>query len=323
MTQQLTIYGEPLAGGKLYIITAGTVSTPQDAFQDTALTIKQPYPMTLDAAGRVPQFFLDNTINSTVKIRLQDKNGVVQLASDGVLVIGPATGGGGGGGLSGDATQLFTTGDMKARYDVGSHPGWVPANGLTIGSVTSGATRANLDCQALFLHLWNKDSTLVVTPGPRTTASGDWTANKTIATPDYRGYGLTALDAMGNTAAGRMPGFTNPDTLGSTGGGTATLVVGNLPSHTHTGTTGVLDGTGLNGNPHTHKTPAPQTKQATASTVGPGPGGSLWFGVGPDADTGTQGVDHRHPFTTDPWGTTATPINTYGPRKLCTIYLKL
>ena len=58
MTQQFDIFGKPLAGGQLYIIQSGTVSTPQDAFQDTGLTILQPYPMTLDAGGRVPQFFL-------------------------------------------------------------------------------------------------------------------------------------------------------------------------------------------------------------------------------------------------------------------------
>jgi hypothetical protein len=79
----------------------------------------------------------------------------------------------------------------------------------------------------------------------------------------------------------------------------------------------------LHANPHNHKTPAPSSKQATASTVGPGPGGSLWFGVGSDVDTGSQNVDHFHPFTTNQGAGTSTPINIYGPRKLCTIYLKL
>jgi hypothetical protein len=39
MTQQFDVYGQPLSGGQLYIIQAGTVSTPQDAFADTGLTI--------------------------------------------------------------------------------------------------------------------------------------------------------------------------------------------------------------------------------------------------------------------------------------------
>ena len=58
MTQQLDLYGQPLKGGELYIIVAGTVSTPQDAFarMSRLMTVKQPYPMALDAAARVPQF---------------------------------------------------------------------------------------------------------------------------------------------------------------------------------------------------------------------------------------------------------------------------
>ena len=198
MTQQFDIYGQPLAGGQLYIIQAGTVSTPQDAFADVALTVKQPYPMTLDAAGRVPQFFLDNSVNATVKVRLQDKNGVVQLSSDGVLVIGPS-GGTGGGGTTVDPSAIYQTGDIKPRYGIGVHPGvtpgWVRANGMAIGSVTStGFTdveRANSDCQPLFQFLWNTDPNLAVSGGVRgANASADWTANKQIRLPDWRGANI-------------------------------------------------------------------------------------------------------------------------------------
>ena len=214
MTQQFDVYGQPLAGGQLYIIQAGTVSTPQDAFQDTALTIKQPYPMTLDAAGRVPQFFLADPSsggNATVKVRLQDKNGVVQLSSDGVLVIGPSGGTGGGGGTAVDPSAIYQTGDIKPRYGTGVHPGvtpgWVRCNGLTIGSATAspGATeRGNADCQALFNYLWQADSTLAVIPSRGSSSSADWTANKTIALPDFRGMALSGLDDMGNSPAGRL-----------------------------------------------------------------------------------------------------------------------
>jgi hypothetical protein len=51
MTQQFDVYGQPLAGAKLYLIQAGTVSTPQNGFQDLDLTIPLPNPITLDAAG--------------------------------------------------------------------------------------------------------------------------------------------------------------------------------------------------------------------------------------------------------------------------------
>ena len=186
MTQCLDIYGMPLAGGQLYIIQAGTVSTPQDAFADVALTIKQPYPMTLDAAGRVPQFFLDNSVNATVKIRLQDKNGVVQLAADNVLIIGPAGGTGSGPGTSVDPSAVYQTGDIKPRYGVGVHPGttpgWVRCNGLTIGSVSAipaATERGNADCQALYEYLWGADGTLAVSGGRGSSAHTDWTSNKT------------------------------------------------------------------------------------------------------------------------------------------------
>ena len=207
MTQQLDIYAQPLAGGQLYIIQAGTVSTPQDAFADVALTIKQPYPMTLDAGGRVPQFFLDQFggINATVKIRLQDKNGVVQLSSDGVLIIGPSGGTGGGPGTTVDPSTIYQTGDIKPRYGVGVHPGvtpgWVRCNGLTIGSATSGASeRAFADTQALFNYLWITDTSLVVVGGRGANAAADWTANKTIALPDWRGAVPSGLDGYGQHA---------------------------------------------------------------------------------------------------------------------------
>jgi hypothetical protein len=317
MTQQFDIYGQPLAGGQLYIIQAGTVSTPQDAFQDTALTIKQPYPMTLDAAGRVPQFFL---ADGTVKIRLQDKNGVVQLAADSVMVIGASSGGGGGGTI--DPTTIYQTGDMKARYGTGAHAGWIRGNALTIGSATSGATeRANADCQALFQHLWGADSTLAVSGGRGASAVADWTANKTITTPDYRGYALSGLDDMGNLPANRLGSFANATTLGSAGGvASTTLLVGNLPPHTH----GINQNTGNSSANHNHAITTPTSVNATASAVSAS-GGNLWFGV-TGSSTGSQSADHTHNLNTSTdtgSGTVGSAFLTIGPRKLCTIYLKL
>jgi hypothetical protein len=151
LTQQFDEFGKPLSGALLYIIQAGTVSTPQQPYQDAALTITQPNPIPLDAAGRVPQFFL---ADGYIKVRLDDKFGVTQLARDGILVIGPSAGGGGGGGV--DPTTLIQTGAIQPFYGVGVLAGFVRLNGRTIGSATSGATeRANSDCQALFNFLWN------------------------------------------------------------------------------------------------------------------------------------------------------------------------
>lgn len=220
MTQQLDLYGQPLAGGQLFIIQAATVATPQNPYQDAGLTLVMPNPITLDASGRVPQFFL---ADGYIKVRLVDVNGVTQLAADGILVIGPSAGGGGGGGTV-DPTSVMQTGDMKFRYDIAILSGFVRANGKSLGSASSGATElADPSAQALFNYLWNKDTTLAVTPSRGATSAADWAANKQIATPDFRGYAPTCLDGMGNALAGRLTsayfGAASADVLGAIGGG--------------------------------------------------------------------------------------------------------
>jgi hypothetical protein len=215
LSQQLDNLGKPLAGCQLYTIVAGTTSTPQNAFQDSALTIPLPNPQTCNAAGRLPQFFL---ADGSIKVRLTDLNGVTVIVADGILVIGPS--GGGGGGSTVDPTTILTTGDIKATYGTGVIAGFVRLNGRTIGAATSGATeRANTDAQALFVYLWNTDVSLVVSTGRGVSAAADWSANKTITLPDWRGRALAALDDMGNTAAGRL-------TSAATGFGTSAIVLG-------------------------------------------------------------------------------------------------
>lgn len=233
MTQQMDVYGDPLTGGKLYFFVAGTVSTPQNAFQDSALTLLWPNPITLDASGRVPQLFLADGL---IKVRLTDQHGVTQLVADNVQVIGPSGGGGGGGTV--DPTTIFSTGDVKPRYAAGAHTGWVRCNALTIGSAVSGATeRANADTQALFTHLWQNDATLPVSGGRGATALADWNANKTIGVPDWRGCVIAGLDDMGGALAGRLSAAffgNNPQALGSFGGVQYhALTLAEIPQHTH------------------------------------------------------------------------------------------
>ena len=312
MTQQFDIYGKPLAGGQLYIIAVGTVSTPQDAFQDVGLTIKQPYPMTLDAAGRVPQFFL---ADGSVKIRLQDKNGVVQLASNNVLVIGPSSGGGGGGTV--DPTQLIVTGNMILRYGVGTLAGYVRLNNLSIGSATSGATeRANADTQALFQYLWNTDAFLTVSGGRGGSASADWNANKQLTLPDWRGYLFGALDDMGNGAANRLGAyFANATVLGATGGNPSwVLATANLPPYTPGGSV-------TNGAISTSISPN-ANMLSSSGLVQIGGGGSFFsYNVNtPLSASSTQGVSS---FAGNAQGGSSAPFPTISPRKLCTVYLKL
>jgi microcystin-dependent protein len=217
LTPQFDALGKVMPGCRLYVYQAGTVATPQNAYQDTALTIALPNPLQCDSSGRLPQWFVADGL---IKIRLTTASGSQVFSSDNLLVVGPSSGGGGGGTV--DPTTILTTGDMKLVYGTGIVSGFVRANGRTIGSATSGATeRANADTQALFTHLWNNDSSLTVSGGRGANAAADWSANKTIALPDWRGRAIAGLDDMGNTAAGKLTRTyfgTGATTLGADGG---------------------------------------------------------------------------------------------------------
>jgi hypothetical protein len=255
---QLDTQGQHMAGCLLYTYQSGT-TTPQTAYQDTSLSIAWPNPMTCDASGRLPFFYL---ADGAIKIRLANAAGVTQLTADGLLVIGPSSGGGGG--ASVDATTVLATGDVKPRYGTGALSGFVRMNGRTIGSATSGASeRANADTQALFEFLWTADANLTVSTGRGASAAADWAANKTITLPDARGRVLAALDDMGNTAASRLTATyfgTSAIVLGAVGGSESrTLLTANLPAYTPAGTVAITDN-------HKHHTFA--DADATGAAVG-------------------------------------------------------
>ena len=232
LAQQQDSDGTPLIGCRLFTIQAGTTSTPQSAYQDSALTIPLPNPIICDAFGRLPQIFL---ADGSIKLRLTKSNGTQVFAADGILVVGASSGGGGGSPV--DATTILTTGDIKPRYGTGVLSGFVRANGRTIGSATSGASeRANADCQALFTYLWDTDANLAVSTGRGVSSAADWAANKTIALPDWRGRALSFLDDMGNSAAGRLTSTffgATATVLGAAGGAESqTLTAVQIPTIT-------------------------------------------------------------------------------------------
>lgn len=316
LTQQFDEFGRPLSGGLLYIYQAGTTATPQSAYQDSGLTIPLPNPIILDAAGRIPAFFL---ADGQIKARLTNRDGVDQLVADNLLVIGPSSGGGGGGGGSVDATTVLATGDIKARYSTGTLSGFVRANGRTIGSATSGATeRANADTQALFEYLWGADANLAVSGGRGSSANADWTANKTIALPDFRGRAIAGLDDMGNSAAGILSGTyfgVTPTVLGAAGGGEKyTITQANLPnvnlsSASLSASTSITNG----GSVHRGSTATGQFQSQIGGT-------SVFTATdiavsNISASTAIGGVV--------PLGGSGSALATVGPMKLVTIFIKL
>lgn len=230
LVQQFDSSGAPLAGCQLYFFVAGTVATPQNAYQDFGLTTALGNPITCDQSGRVPQHWLADGL---IHIRLTDSAGLVYVDTT-MQVLGPSSGGGGGGGTV-DPTTVMSTGDLKAKYGTGPLAGFVRLNGLTIGNATSGATeRANADTQAAFIYLYGVDPNLVVSGGRTGNALNDFNSNKTIALPDWRGRALAALDDMGNSAAGRLTNSyfgATATTLGASGGGESfALTLAQLPS---------------------------------------------------------------------------------------------
>jgi hypothetical protein len=315
MTQQLDQFGSPLAGGHLYTIQAGTTSTPQNSYQDSALTLPWPNPIILSASGRLPQFFL---ADGNIKIRLTDVNGVEILVADGLVVTGASSGGGGGAVV--DVTTILATGDIKVRYGTGVLAGFVRCNARTIGSATSGASeRANADTQALFEYLWNNDANLTVSTGRGASSIADWSANKTIALPDWRGRALAALDDMGNTAAGRLTSTyfgTSAIVLGAAGGAESqTLTAAQLPSITSANGAQIIN-TNFAGNiPVTAGSVSGAAAFNSGTAIAPIASNSIWSSV-PQVNT-----SNSISVTSSNTGGTAHPIAQ--PTMLATVYLKL
>jgi microcystin-dependent protein len=301
LSQQFDSTGAPLNGGLLYFYAAGT-TTPQSAYQDYSLTIPYPNPMVLDSAGRIPAFYL---ADGQIKVVLKDSAGVTQVSADNLLVVGASAGTGTPPTV--DATTVFSTGDIKARYDTSAITGWVRSNGRTVGNASSGGTeRANADTEDLFVFLYNLDSALSVSGGRGANAAADYAANKTIALPDFRGRVIAGFDDMGNSAASRLTATTMTGTgIGATGGTqTHVLTEAQMPVHDH----GVTDPG------HLHQVRYTATSIATGGGSAGLPSAAGLSGA--NSDSATTGI------TVNNAGSGDAHLNVQ-PTMFATIYIKL
>lgn len=118
-------------------------------------------------------------------------------------------------------------GTVIATVRTAAPTGWLLFNGDTMGSATSGATRASIDHQELFLILWNSFSNTdaPVSGGRGASAAADWAANKTITLPDMRGRTL-----IGTGTGSGLTARTHGAKLGAEN---HTLSTTEMPAHGH------------------------------------------------------------------------------------------
>lgn len=134
------------------------------------------------------------------------------------------------------ADQGLATGDYLGSMAEGERPGYVRANGGTIGNATSAATeRANADTLALFSLLWGKNSaSLPVSGGRGSSAAADFAANKRITLPDAKNKVLAWIDGMGQAETDLLTGAVDGKQIGATGGAQShQLTEEELAEHKH------------------------------------------------------------------------------------------
>lgn len=307
--------GNPFAGAKLFMFDAET-TTPRTVYRDGGQNEVHDHPVVADGAGRFPAVFLQS---GDFRERMETSDGQVIhdvdliTAPNGEAPIPPDAG-------DTDPKLLFATGMIVARHGTGALSGWVRVNARTIGSASSGASeRANDDCEALFLFLWDQDSTLAVSGGRGANAASDWATNKNIALPDYRSRALVGLAGMGNTALTILAdtwvdGSETASSLGATAGvDDVAITIAQLPVHSHGGTTGAAGA-------HHHNTELSR-RGGSSGGLGLGIGWSTHDVVYPDQAKATD-TEPAHSHTIANQGSGAAH-NNMQPSVLITFYIKL
>lgn len=271
-----TATGLPLVGAKLYFYAGGT-STPLTVYTTTALSVAHTYPIVADANGMWPAVFFTEVDGASYRARSTKPNGNALFDVTAPIIWQPPAQ---PEEPTIDVTALCPLGAVIGRWTSDIPTGWLPCNGRTMGSASSGAQLNSDDYEDLFLLLWS-DGNLTVSSGRGVSAAVDWAAAKTITLPDMRGRTGVGDDQMGAaSSAGRI----GSASLGASGGAaTVALTTAQLAAHTHTGTTA------SNGD-HAHS--------GGGQIIATGSGGAGPGNIVNLVDTGTTGA-HTHTFTTD------------------------
>lgn len=261
--------GNPLSSGKVYFYQVGT-STFKTTWQDSAETIANTNPVTLNAAGRA-LIYGEGLYRQVVK----DKNG--NLIWDAVTA--PGGGGGGTPTLVGDGNLVGTILPWSGliapnQYVFGygqeilrtTYPEFYTAITQSINVICTAAsntltgladtTQINIGspvelslCVVPGTTVVSKTASTVVLSNPSSVSLnsvatffpfGNGNGTTTFNVPDLRGYAIAGRDNMGGTAAGRLTStYFNTAGLGAVGGlQTVILSTNNLPPYTPTGTLG-------------------------------------------------------------------------------------
>jgi microcystin-dependent protein len=119
------------------------------------------------------------------------------------------------------------TGTVIATVRTAAPSGWLLFNGDTMGSASSGATRASADHEELFKVLWDSftNADAPVSGGRGASAAADWSANKTLTLPDMRGRSIIGT-GTGSGLSARTHGA-------KVGAETHTLGESEMPLHGH------------------------------------------------------------------------------------------
>jgi hypothetical protein len=238
-TQSIIHSGAPQAGAKVYFYGSGG-TTPRTIWTDKNATIAASNPVIADGDGVIPPTWVSGTADYRIVV-YTSADVLIRSIEDLEGAAPEAVGGG-----PGDTSYALVTGDIKSNFDSAELSGFVKLNGNSIGNASSGAHYADAGLADLFAYLWNRvsDTWCPVSGGRGANAAADFSAGKQLTLPDGRFRTFVGLSGMGASPSTLAADYAGASLPGFQGGlNRKTLITANMPSHTHTGTTGGGSGT--------------------------------------------------------------------------------